>query len=126
MQQQLLTWCLASSISMALGSPPIGFCSLSKPSVCVSHANSSSRACWNCPSANRAPSSLCYRKNGEEKNPFMNLTLWVINVYKTIVSCCLYLSAYTMKPNHHKLLHFRVWNTLWLKKKIAWEKQKEF
>lgn len=54
-----LTWCLASSISIALGSPLVFFCPLSSSSVWVSQAKSSSRACWNCPNANKAPSSLC-------------------------------------------------------------------
>lgn len=58
------TWCFASSISMALGSPQAFLCSLSSSSVWVSQARSSSKACWNCPRANSAPSSLCYKRSG--------------------------------------------------------------
>lgn len=54
------TWCLASSISMALGSPPAFLCSLSSSSVWLIQASSSSSACWNWPSARRPPSSLCW------------------------------------------------------------------
>lgn len=53
------TWCLASSISMALGSELTGRCVSRVVCVWVSQACSSDKACWNWPRASRAASSLC-------------------------------------------------------------------
>lgn len=71
-----LTWCLASSISMALGSPAAFLCSLSNSSVLLIQARSSSSACWNCPRANSAPSSLCYTESVQTRQSQVKVTWW--------------------------------------------------
>lgn len=80
----MLTWCLASSISMALGSELTGLWVSRVACVWLSQACSSERACWNWPKARRAPSSLCWESKREKawrKNAISNheYPLWYTN-----------------------------------------------
>lgn len=96
------TWCLAISISMALGSELTGRCVSRVVCVWLSQACSSDRACWNWPRASRAASSLCCGGRKTEKFVLKNRNSNIWTVMKS--SCQIHAILQNANKDQHRQL----------------------
>lgn len=116
------TWCLASSISMALGSPADFLCSFSSSSVWLIQARSSSSACSNWPRARSPPSSLCWIN--DRLTHYTRQSVKTLDIHTThLQACwiyCTWLDINTITIVNYKVFVLHLRTTL-LRKHISYK-----